>query len=365
MLDALSARRVASAFMLVSAVALGACGSSDRESGDSKTSSSTTATSAAGVEALTVGIPTLTSGSQIWVAQATGAFTKAGVKVTTKTVTPTTAISGVLSGQTDITVFPPAAVALPGAQGKPLSIVYTLYSHDVSAVMAGRKDVTSPEALAKVKNCKIATLVAGTEAYYQAQQYAKKFNSSCKTLPLATPDAMVAAVARGDAAAAVASYGSVAPVVAAGNGHIIIDTRIPAIRDKYLGGASDEPDSVLLGAKSNLSRKGAAVAKFLKGMDDAYTYMQTHSNQEIADTIAKVPDLKSVDGKVVRTLVDGAKPYLATDRGYLTRDLWQESLPHMAGWGVPGFSPTMKSAQYDNIVDMSYYEKGIGKPSGS
>lgn len=104
-------------------------------------------------------------------------------------------------------------MALASKQGKQTSAIYALYTGGVSSVLVGGKGSDSTDALAKVKNCKIATFPAGTQAYYAVSYYDQKLKANCQPLPRATPDAMAGAVKRGDAAGAVASYGTVAPTV--------------------------------------------------------------------------------------------------------------------------------------------------------
>lgn len=313
-----------------------------------------------GVEQLTIAVPTPSSGPQVWYAQASGAFEEAGVAVTFETVTAPTLISAVLTGQADVGIFPYAPLALTSQQGKPTSVIYALYTGGVSNILASGAGVEL-EDIESAESCKIATLPQGTGAYFGAKFYAEKYNADCEILPLQTPDAMSAAVERGDALAAVGSYGAVAAIEARG-GSILVDTRDPEVREEVFPIETTEPDTVMFVATEGAEEKSEAIERFIKGMDLAYAEMKDASDEEIAEAIKTLPELEAVTPEAALALVQGAKPYLPASRGYITEKIWERALGNYEEWEVPGFTADMAEAQYDEAIDMSYFENAVGVP---
>lgn len=105
------------------------------------------------------------------------------------------------------------------------------------------------------------------------------------------------------------------------------------------------------------------MTKFLKGMDEAYAYMASHDDQQIVDQISKVKAVSTLPPATVLGLVQGAKPYLPYEHGFIGPAAWNSALTSMSKWDVPGFSGSMPEAQYDTAIDMSYLQNAIGKPT--
>lgn len=214
-------------------------------------------------------------------------------------------------------------------------------------------------------HCRIATFPPGTSAYGYAALYKEKFDLECDLVPLQNPAAQVGALSAGRADAIVGAYSNWAQSLADNKVTLIGDTRSPAERKQLLG--KEFPEVVLFGLTDTLKQNRPAVAAFLKGIDQAYDFVQDNSVETVSSLLKQFGPFASLSDGARQSTVASTIPYLrlGSNRGFIEESRWAFALQRYSLWDLPGLNPSAPANTYDRRIDMSYYRQGIGQPEGS
>jgi ABC-type nitrate/sulfonate/bicarbonate transport system substrate-binding protein len=350
--------------VMVAGVAALATGCGDSSSDASSSATTPNATKAAPVETLTVGIPAVAADVLTYIAQAKGYFTQQGVKVNIVDNTGANTSSLVVSGKLDIALYSAPTALIVAGQGKPTSIIYGLGGESQGASLFGATGkVTSIDKLKALKSCRIATYPPGSNTYGAAVFYKQKYGLKCDLVPFQDPGSQLGALESGRADVIVGSYPNYAGAVGQKKIVAIIDTRDPKQRADAIG--TDYVTVVYFGLTDKLKSKSAAVAKFLKAVNQSVDFAKQSSPQAIADLLKQFTVFGSLTPEGRLTTVSSILPYLlgGSQDGYITPDQWSLALKNYGTWGLPKFDPNAAVNSLQQRVDMSYYKNGIGAPA--
>jgi ABC-type nitrate/sulfonate/bicarbonate transport system substrate-binding protein len=318
------------------------------------------------MQSLTVGNPAVGADLLMHVAKAKGFFEQNGVEVKIIDEMGSNIPNALVSGQIDIGLTAiPTALAVT-QQGKQTSVIYGTGGASLGASLFGVPGKSETIAQLKaIKGCKIAAFPAGSNAFGEAQIYIHNLGLDCEVLPLPEPAAQLGAVVGGRADAVVGAYASFAEAVTAGKVVPIVDTRDPKQREEALG--KDYLAVVLAGVKSDLEGKKEGIADFLKGLNEAYEFSKEATVPELVSLMSEFEEFSVLPPEAQKVTIESFLPFLltSTNQGYITEPQWNASLEHFEFWEIPDFDPKAPEYSYEQAVDMSYYEAGIGKPPGT
>jgi len=317
-------------------------------------------------ESLVVAMPTIGSDILHYAAIRKDIFKQRGVNVTMLDNTGANTASLVVSGQADIALFAATVPLIIAGQGKETSIIYGIGGAGIGGSVVGDgKKVNSMEDLKTANPCRIATFPAGSVAYGFAALFKDNLKLNCELIPFSDPPSQLGALLSGRAEAIVGSYTNFATTVADGKAKLIMDSRDPEQRRKYIG--PEFPEAVMFGLTDKLKAKSDAVVRYLKGLDDTYKLLKGSTDAQMADILTGTPALAGRSKQQLQSDVASIRHYVtkgSTD-GYIAKSQWDIGLQRYALWGVPGFNSALPRNAYDARVDMSYYVKAIGKPPGN
>ena len=312
---------------------------------------------------LKIAMPTIASDFLHYYAVQKGTFKKHNIDLTVLDNTAANTASLVVSGQADIALFSSSVPLLVAGQGKATSIIYGIGGGGLGgAVLGDGKKVKVLEDLKTVSPCRIASFPTGTVAYGYAAYYKSMMQLNCDILPFTDPPSQIGALLSGRADAIVGAYSNFVSTLAEGKAVLVLDTRDDAQRAKYVG--QEYPESVMWGLSDTLKAKPDVIATYLKVLDETFKEVMAMPEAQVADVLANVAVYKGRTAEQIRTDVAAQKAYMTkgSTRGYISKAQWDLALQRLTLWGVPGYDPAQPRNAYEQRIDMSYYEKGVGKP---
>ncbi len=271
-----------------------------------------------------------------------------------------------VSGRADFAQAGPDTPLNLSEQGKQTSIVYGLGGGGLAGFMVGSpKTAGDLEQLRSLDACRMATFAEGTPSNGYARVYSEQLGLHCDIVPFADVPSAVAALAGGRADAVVASYGTLATAIGEGKAKILIDTRDPDVRARYI----QEPflEAVEFGVEANLRRKRDAVVRYVKALGRARAWAEEHSDAEIADLLAGFGGgFAQTDRSLLTDQVAALRQYMpiGNDDGGISEEQWRAALAGMSERGVLPGSPEDEAVSYERNVDMSFYDEAVGAPDG-
>lgn len=346
-----SARRLAIAAALVSAVA----------------SSAVLAGGAAAAPARTSDLPTFTLAVPLPLTDF-GAYTMAsllhfdtayGINLKILPSTGGNTANLVASGQADAASFTAATAIAISQQGKQTSTILN-NEYQPGLAFVGSPNIKSLADLKAASNCRIAGPTPGSSTYYAANVYIRENNlKNCTLVETPTQAAQVNGVVSGAYQAAVVGFSGAAQIVVSG-GHWLIDPRTKQFAATY--GRSTFPAGIVFGLKSQLQSKPAAVVGFLRAVIAADNYINTHGNKQLV-ALLQTDSAFATQSADALQLGYFVRPWLGVNAkrgketaGQLTPANWKLALDAASHFGIATFDATVAQAQYGAAVDMSYYK---------
>jgi ABC-type nitrate/sulfonate/bicarbonate transport system substrate-binding protein len=189
--------------------------------------------------------------------------------------------------------------------------------------------------------------------------------TNCTLHNFADTPAQLNAAASGQADATVGALSVMGAAVKDNKIKAVADwqTADPVLRAKF---GDVTMDSVYWGLTDNLKAKIDAVARWLKAVDRGWQWLETHSNEEAMKLVqGKYEGFRTVPLETLTAGLEATRPMIFTgsSKGYVTEKQWNDMLANIGTWDVPNFTHTDPAYGYAQRVDMSFYEKGVGKPA--
>lgn len=358
--------RARSSVWLVAAVLVSACGG---------TPPAVTATNAPAVSAtatpagtavipntpaqpLTVAVISLTVGNKlVYIAKAEGYFDQLQLPVTILDNTGPNLLNLVVSGQADVGYGGLPTAFLPVPEGKPTSILFTYQGNGAGGFVVGAKNIKS---LDQVK--RMGAGVPGTSTFGYCAWYKASLKAAFDCVPMESA-ARRAAVLSGQIDAALDVYAQLIDPIAKGDLNILIDTRDAAVRKKYIG--DDFGETAIFALNDVIKQKSDSFVRFMRGIGMALKFADTKSDEEIAASLKKLKTFETFTPAQLAAQEKGYRQFNHPNQGYITEANWNFALTQYAGWGLgAAFDAKSPTYSYSQRVDMSFYDRGIGKPPG-
>ncbi len=348
------------AAVCASGLALAGCGGSDEPGG----ATTAAAGGPAGPASLTIAYPAFSSSHPLaYIAEHEGYFDDENLRVKILSGQGANTTTLVVSGRADLVTAGASTPLAIAAQGKQPSIVYGVAGGGTAAFMVGStKAAKTLDQLQSLDDCRLGTFSKGSSAYGFAAYYNETLDLGCELIPFSDVPTAVAALVGGRADAVVASYGLLSPAIADGKASILIDTRLPEVRERYL---RDQvfPEAIEFGIADQLEGKRDAVVRYLRALGKARTFLETRPAAEVADVLASYPQgTSSLTADQMSDTVEALRAYspLGSDGGYVGPEVWQTALAAFARFGLDGYDPDAPGVQYDRLVDMSFLQEASG-----
>jgi ABC-type nitrate/sulfonate/bicarbonate transport system substrate-binding protein len=301
------------------------------------------------------------------VAQLLGSFTKAGVEVEIRDGVGSTAQTTlIVSGNADLGIVGTGGAILPTAQGKPTTIIRDNYGGGIAALITTRSS-SSIRQLTDLAGKTVGVNALNGSAYGTMSllsDYVKSRKGEGFTLrALGTTPSLVAAVRSGQIDAGGGPLGFWGEGIKDGSLRIIFNAQRTAdatILKRAVGGGQYYSESTFWGLTDNIKAKRATIVKFLTGIARADIWMRTHTPQQLADLLQRVPAYRSVDREVLASSWAFVRHTLNPYDGYLTAPVWKASQPLMerSSLGIDFSDPAFA---YGARVDMTYLAAALKK----
>ena len=300
------------------------------------------------------------------VALGQGFFEKRGVDVEVNDLAGANTNSLVVAGRADIGIYSVLAPMLLANEGKDAVLIYGNGVGATGGAMVARPEIKSLEDLKKLDKCRIASSPPGASSYGYAELYMAQHGFKCDHVGMVDAPTQVAALAAGRVDALVGGYAGYAAAVAEGKGRLIVDTRDPAERQKYLG--DDFVDNAIWGLKSNLDSKRDAVVKYMQALDDARKFINDATPEEVTTALREAsPNWRELTEEQSLENVKTGLAYLppGPPYGIIPEEKWDEWLHEKYRvLGLPNFEEIAPKLTYDKVVDMSFLNEALGEESG-
>jgi ABC-type nitrate/sulfonate/bicarbonate transport system substrate-binding protein len=217
---------------------------------------------------------------------------------------------------------------------------------------------------AKSGNCKLAALGPGTSNFGWASYYNTNLGLKCKIVSYGGNEEQVGALGTGQVDASTGLADGFAGLTAQGKANILIDSRDAAQRKKYMGDSFT--DVAYWGLTDWIKGHTEAVQRFVKALGMVDQLLHSKKPEELAALLKKSPNFATVSEPTLKEAFINNKAYWnGVNHGYLSKQDWDTALKAVSQWGMKDFDANADVSKYENRVDMSYYEKMVGKPKTS
>jgi ABC-type nitrate/sulfonate/bicarbonate transport system substrate-binding protein len=349
-------RLLVTALIAVALLIAGCSSSGTTNSGNSATGSSSGAKSTQPLT-LNVGVPVASVAFfPIFVGQWIGSYSAQGVKVNLTVVPNASVLPELVSGRLDIAFYGAALGFSPVQDGLSTSLVYFFSGGSSAMVFAtGGSNITS------ITQCKSMIIgAAGSGVSVWAQDILPKlYHTSYKTISIADAATSIDALAAGRADCAIGGF--YFPLLASGKAKLILSDQNVASLPK--GWPTGVVEGAGIGVTKNLQAKSEAVARFLKGLNQAVAYTRATAPSNLASLARdKSSAFKALESQDALTSdIKFNLPFFAPNNGYIEENQWGNTINFYAQ-SLPFVKPGESEWSYASRVDMSYYDEGIGKP---
>jgi ABC-type nitrate/sulfonate/bicarbonate transport system substrate-binding protein len=366
-------RLVAAVGALIAVLAIAACGGSSSSNstgssgsggaGSATASNDSAATSTSPPKPINItfveSVPTVAA-PQVTLAQQLGIFKQVGLNVSHQYVGANIA-SEVVSGRAQIGNLGAAGIVSIAQQGKPTTAIWASLGNAIAGMLVTRKGIDSIAQLKAMPSCKLSGLTAGTSNYGWGASYIKQLGLHCTHVSYNSDPAIVASCVTGQADACTGLADEYAPLAAEGKVNILVDTRKPADRAKYIGPSFS--DVVYWGMTSWIKSNPEAVDRFVKAMNLVDQALKTDSVAKLANAIHSDSHFATQSVADIETDLNNDRAYINTpESGYISEANWNTGLKQEANWGIQDFNPSAEVSSYKARVNMSYYDKIVGAP---
>jgi NitT/TauT family transport system substrate-binding protein len=341
--------RAARSWRLVSALAAvlplvvlaGCSGSSDAQGGQHIIGSLTVAINGTGVE---TALP--------YIAQELGYFEQEGINVTILNDTGAETADLVASGKATLAESGIATALELAQQGKPTSVIYVHATSGTGSMLVSNPSITSIEQL---KGKRIGTSALGTELYGNTVRYNQELGLHAQLVTFQSAADVLNAVVSGEVAGAVGSFDTMGQAIQQKKVNVLIDTRNPAVMQKYLGTRYVSVGA--FGVTANLEANKEVIIRFLATQIEAEEWFNSHSNKDIADLLARNGAFSTTPVGTLMSEVPVDRKFVSGNfGGAITPAAWSYSLSRMASWGLTNFVPSDPTFSYDQRIDMQYLD---------
>jgi NitT/TauT family transport system substrate-binding protein len=309
-------------------------------------------------ESFTVALPGAQAAFALpFLAEQLGYFKDAHLDVTITPGVGANAISMVVTGQADVTMFGTTASFPPVTQGRSTTVIFSQQGGGLGAnvaVLASSKY----QSLTDLSGLRVSTVGATGAGYGETQVYSKYVvdhgGKPFEIVPAPDATTLVGMLKAGRVAATVSAKGFYAQGLVDGTFRLLVDMADPANRSKFFGGYFAE--TAIFGVTNNLKTKKEATIRFLVAIDRANTWLRAHKASDIASVLQKHSVYALTPSNVLELDIESTLPFVTTTRGRVTEQMWDLSLKNFATWNTPGVDVLSPDFAFAKRVDMSYLD---------
>jgi hypothetical protein len=188
--------------------------------------------------------------------------------------------------------------------------------------------------------------------------YKNATGAGFNVVPITDATQVLPSVLSGTNDCALYALSTLKPGLASGAIHLVVDPQdLATVPKDTLQGTIGIS---LWGLKANLQEKRSAMVKLMKALLQADQYMKTATAREVGAALHKFPDLQTFTEEQLATLYEAEKPFLAPERGFISKEVWPATL-RLYAYGTPFVNGTDAKWSYEQRVDMSYFNAAAGK----
>jgi hypothetical protein len=262
-----------------------------------------------------------------------------------------------VAGRTDLLASSAGSVLAMVNSGQSVRAIYQMDS-------APQIVVALNPAITDIRQCRsMATSIAGTNVRAMTVQAAQLLKVDWELVQLANAGAFAPTVLSGRADCGMSVYSQFASALAQHKLHVIFDSSDPSKLPPgwpTVGGSMN----VLSGLAAHLAARAGDVTKFLKAYDEAVqAYVQTPPQQIAAALVAYKHGWEAVGVDALAGNVGRSTKAMRPDQGRLSDAAWLTTLTYFARGGLDFVKPADPKWSAASLVDMKYYDDGIGKHS--
>jgi ABC-type nitrate/sulfonate/bicarbonate transport system substrate-binding protein len=314
---------------------------------------------------LTVAVSaTVSDFAPLYVAVAENYFAQNNVKLNIIPNSLANTLPYLTSGRADLAMYSATIALSAAAQGKATSIVY-LTERQPGFALVGGKGTTSIDQLKGKSSCRYGIPQQGTSGYGVGAALHDALALKCDLVITPDPATMVAQVASGTMDAGV-MLASNADQAKSKGGTILIDPRSASDRATYF--TAETPTGAVFGVTDNLKKKRAGVVGFIKAMNQAVQFIDSHTDDQVVADLLKADNTFATTptATLVTNFASSVRPYickgligpvLGNKVGYISESAWNTALQTYKIYGIQGFDPNAAVNSYAQRVDMSYYNQ--------
>jgi len=265
--------------------------------------------------------------AHVYLAESEGYFKREGVDVTLQSNTGSNTLNVVVSGQADLGMIGIGAPLLAAKSGKPTSIIFAHIGNANGGTVVARSGISS---LAGMMNFGATGL--GSSSYGFCNHYKQAGHAKWNVVVMQDIPTLLAALVSGRIDGACNNVANFRPLINSKAVSILIDTRDPEARKKYVG--NDFPEAAAFGITANLQDKRQAMVAFMRAVGSAEKFLRSHSPQAVAQAMHKLQAFASIPVENVETQVRDSMPYFSPNGGYIDAAVWKFALSQYNTWGL-------------------------------
>jgi ABC-type nitrate/sulfonate/bicarbonate transport system substrate-binding protein len=293
--------------------------------------------------------------TQFWTAVVNGYFDKEGLDLSYKVV-GSNVVTTIVAGQADIAMIGAASAFIPVNQGIETTVLYSHSGGGSSGFAFGVPKIQS------INDCtRVAAFSLGSAGYAWAIFEKALYKGKWDIVGMDVPTA-IAAISSGNVDCAIGNYGTFGQLLQQGKLKLLVDPRNKASLPKSF--PLDTSEGAIFGLKTTVQKRHGAIQRFLRAMSRALSDIKKETSAQLASTIRKSPDFQPFNETALASTIDVLKPFFSPLDGYVPKSGWGQTMTFYKEGGLTYIDPADPKWSYERRVDMSDYEKAIGKPKG-
>lgn len=308
-------------------------------------------------ESITVSEQPGSSNLIFWHTYYSGGFAAENLDVTT--VALGTGSTQVVSGTADVQFNGLTPALAPARDGKETIVLMAYVGNGVGSFIYSGNSVQS------VKDCKkMASNNAPGYPYGYVRLLKEAFGATYEIIGVGA-DAGPSGLAAGTYDCATGPLSSFGSVISAGKAKILFDTRLESQRPAaFIGNLSE---GVLYGLKDVVQRKQEAITRLMRAMYKTWVTTFKPANADPATIAALIKgkggnDWVADQAALTFTVQSNLGHFYMPLEGYIDQATWAKDITFNGKYAGIDVNATDAVWSYARRVDMSLYEKAIGKP---
>jgi ABC-type nitrate/sulfonate/bicarbonate transport system substrate-binding protein len=292
--------------------------------------------------------------SQVYLAKAQGHFEDFNLDVELK-YTGATTLPFLLSGQVDLLMTGTPTLATAANSGAPtIKAIYNGFSGGISAYVAGRPDVRT------MSDCRrVASTAVGTANWAWMQFFRQRLRLDFDIIPFPNTATQAASVLSGQTNCIGGPYAAMGQQVASGQLRWLINPeRAATVPPSAVASLAQISAGVVMGTDAWLKSHRPQMVRLVKALERTRRTL-VRQPTAVGALLADIPDLAPQGQAGLTDAYTHLQPFLTPFNGYFPRNAWRAMQVWLILGGSSFINPAEAKWNYDNFVDMSYYDAAL------